>query len=41
MAIKGVNSYEFVENINLAAGVYYVSLSMNNKEVTKKIIKNS
>jgi hypothetical protein len=37
---KGLNSYEFVDNMNLQTGIYYITVNMNNKAVTKKIIKN-
>ena len=40
-AVKGINTYDFTENINLNVGMYYVRLVMNGKVATKKIIKNS
>ncbi len=38
-AAKGMNGYHFTENVGLAMGVYYLSLEMQGKSVTKKIIK--
>jgi hypothetical protein len=38
--VKGNNSYQFIDNTNIAPGIYYLTLAMNDKVVTKKIIKN-
>jgi hypothetical protein len=40
-AVKGLNSYRFVENINLAVGIYYLTPTSDDKMVSKKIIKSS
>jgi hypothetical protein len=37
---KGLNSYEFIDNMGLQTGVYYITINVNDKAVTKKIIKN-
>jgi hypothetical protein len=39
-ATAGPNTYAFTENDVLARGIYYVKLSMNDKSVAQKIIKN-
>jgi hypothetical protein len=39
-AEKGTKKWSFVDSKNIAAGIYYLTLSMNDKVVAKKIIKS-
>jgi len=40
VAGKGANSWEFINDMHLASGMYYLTLTMDNKAVTKRIIKD-
>jgi hypothetical protein len=38
---EGANTWQFIENVSLVPGVYYVSIEKSGSRVTKRVIKNS